>query len=156
MVSRNCKKIIGIKIIDFLETLRKWPALPMITRQTVDEFKFPDDDLVLKKGTKIIIPVVGIHYDEEYYPNPHEFDPDRFSPENKKNIPDYAHIPFGEGPRICIGMRFGIMQSKVGLTSVLKNYRVSLHNKTKLPITLDKRQFIPVIDGGLWLKLEKV
>lgn len=99
---------------------------------------------------------MGIHHDEQYYPNPNKFDPDRFTEENRRKIPDYAYIPFGEGPRLCVGIKFGVMQMKVGLTSILKNYRVTLSNKTKVPIVLSKSSVILSAEGGIWLNLEKL
>lgn len=116
----------------------------------------PNEDVVIEEGTKILVPIMGIHLDEEYYPNPDEFDPERFNEENKKNIPEYAHMPFGAGPRVCIGLRFGVMQSKVGLTSVLKNYRVTLNSKTANPIKMKTASLIPTVEGGVWLNLEKL
>lgn len=46
---------------------------------------------------------MGLHHDPEYYPNPEKFDPERFSEENKSKRPAYTYLPFGDGPRICIG-----------------------------------------------------
>lgn len=50
-----------------------------------------------------MIPIKNVHYDAQIYNNPEKFDPERFSSENKQKRHHYAHLPFGEGPRICIG-----------------------------------------------------
>jgi cytochrome P450 family 6 len=85
------------------ETLRKYPAVPLLTRKCVRDYKIPGEDLVIEKGTTILISILGIHYDKEYYSDPEKFDPERFTEENKKSRHHYAHLPFGEGPRMCIG-----------------------------------------------------
>jgi len=142
------------QVID--ESLRKYPAVPFITRQCVEDYVIPGTEVKIEKGIRTFIPIKGIHYDPEYYENPEVFDPDRFSDEIKRDRNQYAFIPFGEGPRMCIGMRFGIMQSKVGLVSILKNFKVALSKKTKEPIKLSVTSFVPVVEGGVWLDLEKL
>lgn len=141
------------QVID--ETLRMYPPIPILTRECVEDYKVPGEDYVIEKGTKIFIPVIGIHYDESYYENPKEFDPDRFTPENKHARHQYAHIPFGEGPRFCIGDRFGVLQTKIGLTSVLKDFKVSLNEKTRLPLKMDPTSPVTTAKGGIWLNIEK-
>lgn len=64
----------------------------------------PGTHCTIKKGTPVVISVEGVHWDPEYYPNPEKFDPERFSLDEKIKRPHYSYIPFGEGPRICIGI----------------------------------------------------
>ena len=85
------------------EGLRKYPLLHFLDREAAEDYTFPDTNVTIEKGTPIIIPMSGLHMDPKYFPNPDIFDPERFSVENKKNIPACAYIPFGEGPRNCIG-----------------------------------------------------
>ena len=54
-------------------------------------------------GTSITIPVYGIHYDPQHFPDPENYDPERFSEENKKNRHRHTYLPFGDGPRMCLG-----------------------------------------------------
>lgn len=86
-----------------LETMRKYPPLPLLNRICVKDYKLPDSDLFVEKGTRLVVPVLGLHHDPDYFPEPATFNPDRFNEANKNRIPTCAYIPFGEGPRICIG-----------------------------------------------------
>ncbi|XP_021923332.1 probable cytochrome P450 6a14 [Zootermopsis nevadensis] len=63
-------------------------------------------------------------------------------------------VRFGEGPRICIGMRFGLMQTKVGLVSLLSKYQFSVSQKTPIPLVFDAKAFILTPTGGMWLKIK--
>jgi cytochrome P450 len=63
----------------------------------------PGMDIVLEKGIRTVIPVLGLHHDPKYYPDPERFDPGRFSGEEKMTRDHYVFLPFGEGPRICKG-----------------------------------------------------
>jgi cytochrome P450 family 6 len=138
------------------ETLRKYPPVPLLNRQCTKDYVVPNTSIRLEKGIVVGISSLGLHNDPEYFPNPEKFDPDRFSEENKKSRPAFTWIPFGEGPRVCIGLRFGMLQSKVGLTTLLKNYKIKLSNKTQFPVTLDKKSFITTANGGIWLDVEKL
>lgn len=85
------------------ETLRIYPAIPSLNRQCTKDYHIPDTDVVIEKGTKVLISILGLHHDPEYFPEPEKFDPDRFSDENKHNIRPFTYLPFGDGPRNCIG-----------------------------------------------------
>lgn len=61
------------------------------------------ESFTIEKGQKIVIPMSSIHHDPKYYPDPNVFDPERFTKEEKSKRPNCTFIPFGEGPRHCIG-----------------------------------------------------
>ncbi|KAL3280179.1 hypothetical protein HHI36_017679 [Cryptolaemus montrouzieri] len=137
------------------ETLRKYPPLSSLYRSCTKDYQIPGTDIVLRKGMRVMIPTYGIHHDPEYYPDPDKFDPERFSDENREKIPDFAYLPFGIGPRICIGMRFGILQTKVGLITLLSNYQFSVSGKTTVPLKFDPESLTISTKGDLWLDYKK-
>ncbi|KAF2897837.1 hypothetical protein ILUMI_08338 [Ignelater luminosus] len=138
------------------ETLRKYPPVPVHTRECTKTYNVPNSNVVLKKGSFVFIPVMGIQHDPEYFPDPDKFDPERFSEENKANRHSAAWTPFGDGPRACIGLRFGVMQTKVGLTVLLKNYKFTLNPRTASPLTLEPGSFVLAASTGVWLNAEKI
>ena len=91
----------------FTETLRKYPILPFLERKCGIEYELPaptgTETIKLPVGTGVYIPVFALHHDPMYFPEPETFDPDRFTEENQHSPPNYTYIPFGEGPRMCIG-----------------------------------------------------
>lgn len=110
----------------------------------------------IKKGTFVIIPAVGIHYDEHYYPNPEEFNPEHFTPEKVALRDSIEWLPFGDGPRNCVGLRFGLMQTRVGLAYLLKNFKFSVSEKTQIPIKYSKESFVSIAEGDIYLSVEKL
>ena len=90
-------------LIFFSETLRKYPTVPILSRECTKDDKIPDKDVVLEKRMTTVIPVLALHHDPKYYPEPERFDPERFTEDEKAKRHHYVYLPFGEGPRICIG-----------------------------------------------------
>ncbi|XP_055697198.1 probable cytochrome P450 6a14 [Phlebotomus papatasi] len=138
------------------ETLRKYPVVDTLIRKAGQDYQLSNHDFVLKKDSIILISAYGIHHDPEIYPDPEKFDPDRFTEENIKNRHAYAWLPFGEGPRICVGMRFGMMQTRVGLANLLSKYRVKTTPKTPIPLVFSPSSSVLSAKSGMWLRLEKV
>ncbi|RZC38867.1 p450 domain containing protein, partial [Asbolus verrucosus] len=112
--------------------------------------------VVIEKGTTIILPLYGLHHDPQYFENPETFTPERFVGANKENLTKYAFLPFGEGPRACLGKRFGILQVKVGVAYIIQNYEISVNKKTKVPIQYDPLSFLASAVGGLWLDFKRI
>lgn len=95
--------LIVMKFVSFSETIRKYPPMPVLYRKCVEDYVMPKTGLKLQRGVKINIPIWSLHHDWRYYPNPEVFDPDRFSPEQKESRLAGTFLPFGEGPRFCLG-----------------------------------------------------
>lgn len=127
-----------------------------MTRKTKSNFCVPGTDVVLEKGINIIIPAYAIHHDPAFYPNPEEFDPDRFESDEVKKRDAMTWLPFGDGPRNCIGLRFGMMQARIGLVILLNNFEFSLGSNTSVPLTFASNTFILSPKGGVYLKLKSI
>lgn len=128
--------------------------MPVLNRECAKDYKLPGTNTVIPRGTPIFIPVGGLHHDPQYYPEPDKFDPERFTEENKAKRHHFAYLPFGEGPRICIGMRFGMMQTRLGLITLIKDYEIKPCAKTEVPLKMDPKSFLTTTLGGIWLHFE--
>jgi cytochrome P450 family 6 len=80
-----------------------YPSLPNLIRVCTKPYTIPGTDVLIEKETPVIIPIYAIQRDPLYYSEPEKFDPERFTEYNKEKRPTYTYLPFGEGPRICIG-----------------------------------------------------
>lgn len=136
--------------------MRKYPPVANLNRLAKDNYKIPDSDFVIEKGISVIIPAYAIQRDEEYYPNPDKFDPDRFSSEELATRDAMSWIPFGDGPRNCIGLRFGMMQARIGLVCLLSSFEFAVCDKTSVPLVITPSSFILSPDGGLYLNVKPI
>ncbi|XP_073813619.1 cytochrome P450 6A1-like [Musca autumnalis] len=139
------------------ETLRKYPVGSALTRQSLNDYVVPDHpEYVIPKGTLLFIPVLGIHFDPEFYPNPDEFDPERFSSEAVKQRDSVEFLGFGDGPRTCIGMRFGKMQSRLGLAIVIRHFRFTVCSRTDIPMQINPESLVWSPKHDLYLNVEAI
>jgi cytochrome P450 len=104
------------------EAMRLYPPIYMFARwghQATDlgGYRLPDNAGIL------VCPYV-IHRHPEFWPDPERFDPDRFDPENAASMDNYAYIPFGGGPRQCLGIHFTMLEAPLVLTTVMQNFRL--------------------------------
>lgn len=141
------------------ETLRMHSPVFTITKVCTKAYELPSQyadktgkRFTMPVGMSAIIPVHAIHYDPEIYPDPYRYDPDRFLDENRKNRHRYAFLSFGEGPRICLGMKFGLTQSKIGIATLLTKYRVKPSDKQELPLEISRKSFLLAAKNGIWVR----
>ncbi|XP_046621852.1 cytochrome P450 6k1-like [Neodiprion virginianus] len=134
------------------ETLRMYPPAPIIDRVAERDYKIPGSDLVIEKGTPVYVPLLGLHYNPKYHPEPWKFDPDRFSDERKKSLVPMTYMPFGEGPRYCVGQRIGQLQSLIGLGMILSEYEISLNPDIDTVVSPKSIFLAPSNDINLILK----
>ncbi|EDV98210.1 cytochrome P450 6g1 [Drosophila grimshawi] len=141
------------------EVLRLYPVLPFLDREYQGIKGQPDFslkpyyDFQLENGTPVFIPIYGLQRDPKYWPNPNVFDPERFSPENRKTIEAMAYQPFGLGPHNCIGSRIGLLQTKLGLVHILKNHYVRCCSQTPKDIEFDPKTVVLQLNSGMFLEI---
>uniref|UniRef100_K7FSE6 Cytochrome P450 3A n=1 Tax=Pelodiscus sinensis TaxID=13735 RepID=K7FSE6_PELSI len=96
----------------------------------------------IPKDTVVAIPTFVLHRIPEFWPEPEEFRPERFSKENKETMDPYTYLPFGSGPRNCIGMRFSLLTMKLAIVSLLQNFTIRPCKETQIPLKLSTQGFI--------------
>lgn len=138
------------------ETLRKHPVVDALLRTSNQPYDIPNTTLKIPQRTFVFIPVHALHHDPDYYPDPDRFDPERFNAENRAARHPFVYLPFGEGPRNCIGMRFGLMQTRVGLITVLRRFRVRPSPNTPDRLVVNPKSGIPSPLGGIPLLIERI
>lgn len=116
------------------ESLRIYNPVLRMERRASSDFVLGDTGITVPKGMIVGIPVWAIHHSDEYYPNPDRFDPERFLPQNRHKIVPSTYLPFGDGPRVCIGMRFALLETKLALVEILLKFRFVKSPGTKIPL----------------------
>ncbi|XP_076241483.1 cytochrome P450 6a2-like [Calliopsis andreniformis] len=140
----------------FKETLRKYPPGPMLLRRSKSNYTFEGTKVTIPEKTFVSIPIFAIQRDPTIYPNPDAFIPERFNEDAVAARNPMHYLPFGDGPRNCIGARFADYQSKVGLIKILCNHKVDVCEKTMIPYEFHPTSFLLAPKGGIYLKITKV
>lgn len=121
------------------ETLRMFPAAIKLDRIASEDFEF--EGMKIEKDQMVVVPLWALHYDPDLYPEPDVFDPERFNEENKQKRDSNAYLPFGNGPRNCLGMRFALLEIKLSLANILNKFRFETCEKTPDKIEIDSSGF---------------
>ncbi|XP_041853699.1 thromboxane-A synthase [Melanotaenia boesemani] len=125
-----------LKYLDMVvsEALRLYPPGFRFTRDI-------DQDCVvngqfLPKGASLEIPAGFLHYDPEHWPEPEKFIPERFTPEAKASRHPFVYLPFGAGPRNCVGMRLAQLEIRMALVHLFRRFHIVACSETKVPLEL--------------------
>jgi len=134
--------LLKMKFMDMIvsEGLRIQPPAPQIDRSCTKPYKMDlgnGKSVTIQKGDIILLPFYQLHHDPEYFPNPEKFDPYRFSDDKKDSIVAGSYLPFGLGPRACIGSRFALMEAKLLLFNVIANFEIKQSAKTPKELTFE-------------------
>lgn len=116
----------------FSEAMRLYPPAPIITRTALKDFKL--GDYLVPEGTVMFVPIYAVHHHAAIWSAPETFDPDRFRPDATKARHRYAYMPFGAGPRICIGNAFAVMEAVAVLAVILQKLRLRTAGNTPEPL----------------------
>ena len=108
----------------FKEAMRVYPPVYMVLRRAARAVTL--GGVELKKNDVVIVDIIGMHRRAECFPDPLRFDPDRFAPEAEKAMTRHAYLPFGGGPRVCIGNHFALMEGQIVLAHLAQHLRFDL------------------------------
>lgn len=141
-------------MISFSESLRLHPPFTASNRTCTKEYKISDTNIVIEKGTMVMFSALGIQTDPKYYDEPKKFKPERYSEAAaNKNFEEMPYLTFSQGPRNCLGMRLGLLQSKIALILLLRKFKFELddqHKNTELKMNPKSMALAPI--NGINLK----
>lgn len=122
----------------------------------MNDYKLENSDIVIEKGTSIIIPIAAIQRDPKYFEDPLEFRPERFNDDvvASKSFTEMPYIPFGDGPRICIGLRLAKIQIKIGIVLLLQKFQFDLSKPASGELKIDPRSIAKLPVDGINLKVK--
>lgn len=149
----------GLKYMDQVvsETLRRWTVQAVHDRRVNKPLKLHNDDgtvIQLQIGDAILYPAYAVHMDPQYFPDPERFDPERFSDANKGSIQADAYLPFGIGPRNCVGSRYALMAMKTLFYHLLLNFSLVKSARTQHPLRLKQRYNLAMLpENGFFAEL---
>jgi cytochrome P450 len=106
------------------EAMRIYPPVYLLARRTAEEVELGGYSIPM--GTELVLWVYQTQHDPRWFPEPEAFRPERFTPENEARLPKGAYVPFGAGPRVCIGKTFAMMEARLLLATIAQRYRLEL------------------------------
>lgn len=103
------------------EAMRLYPPVPVVAREASEPLQL--GGISVTAGTQVVVPIFAIHRHRKYWDDPDRFDPNRFLPEREAKLPRTQFMPFGAGPRICIGQSFAMVEAVTLLATFVRGAR---------------------------------
>jgi cytochrome P450 len=132
------------------EAMRLYPPAAGATREPVRPVTI--GGVTFQPGAPLVIMTYVMHRNPALFPDPDRFDPERFSVENEPKIPKHAYLPFGGGPRVCIGNMFAMMEAQLALIVILQRWKLSL---APGQVVQAEQLFTVRPRGGLPMRIER-
>ncbi|KAK1117076.1 hypothetical protein K0M31_016999 [Melipona bicolor] len=156
------EKLDSLEYLDAVinETLRMYPVIPFTDRECSMPFELPPvlpgaEPYAMERGSHLWLPIYAIQRDPRYFEKPDCFEPDRFLDKGSNLVNSGAYLPFGVGPRNCIGKRFTLIEAKVALFQILARCRLQVCSKTTVPMELKARGVFLTAKNGFWLSVDR-
>uniref|UniRef100_A0A3Q2VC46 Cytochrome P450 family 4 subfamily F member 8 n=1 Tax=Haplochromis burtoni TaxID=8153 RepID=A0A3Q2VC46_HAPBU len=130
------------------ESLRLHSPVQAVTRSYTQDMVLPGNRTV-PAGTICLVSIYGTHHNPTVWTNPHEYDPQRFDPSNKKSQTSHAFIPFSSGPRNCIGQKFAMVELRVVVALTLLRFRLTPGVNPELGSSRVRQPFVKISDSLL-------
>lgn len=131
------------------ETLRFYPQASVIERAATRDTDLVTADgrqtIHVKAGDIVQVPVYTLHHLEQYFREPKHFRPERFFAEEAATRPEFAYLPFGAGPRVCVAKSFALLQARLTLLYLVYHYKIGLDATAtnKVPPEFNPQTFVP-------------
>ncbi|XP_054157190.1 cytochrome P450 3A8-like [Oppia nitens] len=136
------------------ETLRLYNPLTAVSRIAAEEYTIGNTGLTIPKGMIVNFDIEVLHHNPDYYPEPDRWNPERFMPYNRDKLVPYTYMPFGLGPRNCVGMRFALMEAKTAIAYLIMKYKFVKTANTTIPLKPKKYEFL-LTTGPINVGIEK-
>lgn len=123
------EKVKNMKFLDLClkEILRLYPPVPLIARELEEDTVI--DGHKIYKNTDVAVAILWLHRNDKYWEEPTKFDPYRFTQKNLEERDPFSYVPFSAGPRNCIGQRFALLEAKIYIFYILKNFNLRSSQK---------------------------
>ncbi|XP_054157181.1 cytochrome P450 3A19-like [Oppia nitens] len=120
------------------ETLRLHNPVSAVGRIAAQDYTIGDTGITVPKGMLVNFSIQSMHRNPDYYPEPDRWNPERFMPYNRDKLVPYTYMPFGLGPRNCVGMRFALMETKTATAYLVNRFKFIRTPKTTVPLVQTK------------------